>query len=192
MTIRRLTLSDLDVLVRFSKETFVAAFAAQNNPLDFSIYVEKAFAPATLESELGDPNAAFFFIENDTEAEPLGFMKINLREKPHDILPKSITQPLDFESLTMMELARIYVREAYHGKGVAQKLMQHAFDLADTEPALRGVQMLWLGVWEHNPKAMRFYEKFGFQKLGAHVFMLGNDPQTDILMGKKIRMDQNE
>ncbi|NJN33086.1 MAG: GNAT family N-acetyltransferase [Saprospiraceae bacterium] len=142
MMIRRLTLSDFDALARLSHDTFVAAFAAQNNPTDFKIYVERAFAPATLAAELINTNNAFFFIENDTDAEPLGYMKINLREKPHDILPESRIQNIDFESLTMMELARIYVRENYHGKGIAQKLMEHALELANTE----GVEMLWLGV----------------------------------------------
>lgn len=46
--------------------------------------------------------------------------------------------------------------------------------------------MCGLGVWEHNHRALRFYEKNGFIAFGTHIFQLGNDQQTDILMKKSV------
>jgi diamine N-acetyltransferase len=51
----------------------------------------------------------------------------------------------------------------------------------------QGCDTVWLGVWEHNPRAIAFYEKWGFEKFGAHDFLLGTDLQTDILMKKKLK-----
>ncbi len=41
---------------------------------------------------------------------------------------------------------------------------------------------MWLGVWEKNPRALRFYQKIGFQEFDKHIFTLGNEKQTDIMM----------
>lgn len=76
------------------------------------------------------------------------------------------------------EIHRLYVDEEWHGKGVAQQLMQASLE----EMKARGSDVVWLGVWERNPRAISFYSKFGFVEVGDHVFTLGNDPQRDIVM----------
>ena len=76
------------------------------------------------------------------------------------------------------EIHRLYVDEEWHGKGVEQELMQASLD----EMKIRGSDVVWLGVWESNPRAISFYSKFGFVEVGDHVFTLGNDPQRDIVM----------
>ncbi len=80
------------------------------------------------------------------------------------------------------ELNRLYVVAEWHGRGVARELMQDALDTAARE----GCDVLWLGVWEHNPKAMAFYRKFGLEIVGTHAFMLGQDRQRDLVMSVKV------
>jgi ribosomal protein S18 acetylase RimI-like enzyme len=81
-----------------------------------------------------------------------------------------------------MELKRLYVIRSWHGKGVAQALMHAAFDVARA----RGAKTLWLGVWERNERAVAFYGKHGFTRVGEHTFVLGSDPQTDWLLARPL------
>ena len=84
------------------------------------------------------------------------------------------------ENGTALEIARIYAVQKSIGKGVGRALMQHCIEIARQ----RNFRIIWLGVWEKNQKAITFYSKWGFEKFGDHMFMLGNDPQTDWLMKK--------
>jgi ribosomal protein S18 acetylase RimI-like enzyme len=81
-----------------------------------------------------------------------------------------------------LEIERIYVDRDFHGKHIGKQLLDKCFETA----RMNGVHVVWLGVWEHNPKALAFYKKWGFEKFGEHVFMLGNDAQTDWLMKKSV------
>lgn len=80
------------------------------------------------------------------------------------------------------EIQRLYVVDAWHGKGIAQDLMHACI----REMEARGSDVAWLGVWERNPRAISFYRKFGFVEVGDHFFSLGNDPQRDIVMARSI------
>jgi ribosomal protein S18 acetylase RimI-like enzyme len=81
-----------------------------------------------------------------------------------------------------LELKRLYVARAWHGRGVAQALMDAALDAARA----RGARTLWLGVWERNPRAVAFYGKYGFTRVGEHTFLLGADPQTDWVLARPL------
>jgi ribosomal protein S18 acetylase RimI-like enzyme len=80
------------------------------------------------------------------------------------------------------ELQRLYVISEFHGKGVAHGLMNACMD----EMTSHRSDVVWLGVWERNPKAIAFYKKFGFHEVGAHVFPLGNDPQRDVVLARPV------
>jgi ribosomal protein S18 acetylase RimI-like enzyme len=80
------------------------------------------------------------------------------------------------------EIKRLYIASHWHGKGVAQALMSACLD----EMKARGTDVAWLGVWTQNARAIAFYRKFGFAECGEHVFYLGHDPQTDIVMTRLI------
>ena len=82
----------------------------------------------------------------------------------------------------LLELKRLYVTRAFHGRRVAQALMEAALELART----RGAKTMWLGVWERNPRAVAFYAKYGFARVGEHTFMLGGDAQTDWLLARSV------
>ena len=156
-------------LALLSRQTFTEAFAAVNEEKYMSAYMDVAYAPEQLSRELANPHSRFFFA---CEGEhPVGYLKINFGEAQSDIR--------DPEA---MEIERIYVLKAFQGKGVGQLLM----DLAMTEAAIAGVRYVWLGVWEYNPLAQRFYRRNGFEVFGEHVFWLGEDKQTDILMRRDL------
>lgn len=169
ITIRKVTLADLDVLLAISKQTFFDAFEAQNNPEDFKIYTDAAFTADKLKSELLNPNSVFYFaVYQDDIA---GYIKLNFGDAQ-----------TEFKDANALEVERIYVTAAYQGKQIGKLLLDHAVDVAHREK----LKHIWLGVWESNINARRFYERHGFTTFSHHYFMLGNDRQTDILMKKML------
>jgi ribosomal protein S18 acetylase RimI-like enzyme len=170
MPIRKCGYDDWPLLQTFGREVFLATFGAVNKPENIQAYIEKAFHKNTIVAELSHPDSEFWLAtENDEVA---GYLKINFREAQ--------TEPVGPQG---MEIQRIYVAENFQGKGVAQALMTKA--RARAEDA--GMDFIWLGVWEHNPRAIRFYEKNGFEAFGTHVFHMGDEAQTDIMMQLKIK-----
>lgn len=80
------------------------------------------------------------------------------------------------------EILRFYVDRSAHGRGVAASLMHTCL----SELRSRGSGVAWLGVWERNPRAITFYRKSGFAPVGAHVFVVGSDPQRDVVMQRSL------
>jgi ribosomal protein S18 acetylase RimI-like enzyme len=85
--------------------------------------------------------------------------------------------------MNALEIARIYAVREKIGSGVGKAMLEFSIALAEKMKK----QIIWLGVWEHNIRAINFYERFGFKKVGEHVFMLGEDAQTDWLMQKELK-----
>ncbi|WP_136467877.1 GNAT family N-acetyltransferase [Flagellimonas onchidii] len=163
--LQQCTLSDLDLLVKISLETFAAAFEKHNDPRDFSDYVTSAFNNHKLSAEIQNPNSWFYFVKHNEET--IGYIKLNRGEAQSDIK--------DDKSL---ELERIYVLQPYQGKGIGRWILEQIRQLA----LKQRVDFIWLGVWEKNEAAIRFYQKHGFTKFGAHPYYIGKDKQTDWLM----------
>ncbi|UJH68985.1 GNAT family N-acetyltransferase [Allomuricauda sp. SCSIO 65647] len=159
------TVNDLPALAKISKETFVAAFEKDNDPEDFIAYVNEAFSVETLKKQLENNDAFFYFVYGDDEL--VGYFKINQNGAQTEL-----------KDASSLELERIYVLPEHQGKNVGGLIVQEVVELAKK----MGKKTLWLGVWEHNPKAIRFYEKHGFEKFGEHPYFIGNDEQTDWLM----------
>lgn len=158
-------IEDLDLLVDISKKTFIAAFEAQNDPDDFKTYLEEAFKSAKLKKEVETPEASFYFVYADEEL--AGYFKLNVFQAQTDIKAD--------ESL---EIERIYVLAAFQGKKIGQAMLTEIKSIA----LQQGKQFLWLGVWEQNAAAIRFYEREGFTKFGTHPYYIGSDEQTDWLL----------
>ena len=133
-------------------------------------YLENGFSTEKLTEELTDQNSEFYFAELDGNT--IGYLKVNVGQ--------SQTEIKDHNAL---EIERIYVLKEFHGKKVGQILYNKAIELAKD----KNVEFVWLGVWEQNPRAIRFYEKNGFVAFDKHVFKLGNDEQADIMM--KLKME---
>lgn len=171
LKIRRGTVGDAETLAPLAVKIFNDAFAA--NPLnkqeDMHAYIAEAFSLEQTRRELSDANTIFFIAEAD--AQMIGYAKLQ-EHSTEDCV--SDTRPI--------ELSRLYVLKDFHGQGIAGKLMDECFDIAER----KNYQTMWLGVWEHNLRAQKFYEKLGFVKVGSHVFQLGNDAQIDWVMEKKL------
>jgi ribosomal protein S18 acetylase RimI-like enzyme len=161
------TLHHLPTLQAISRETFYEAFAAHNTPADMAKHLDDNFNAHKLTAELTNPHTRFFIAWHGTE--PIGYLKLNLGPAQTDL-----------HDDTALELERIYVKAAWHGRQVAQQLYHIAEEVARTHSKT----YIWLGVWEHNPRAIAFYTKLGYTAFSSHIFMLGHDKQTDILMKK--------
>lgn len=171
ISIRRATADDAKVLTDLSYTTFWDAFAhhPKNAPDDLAHYMRQAFNVEQIAAELAEPNSIFLIAE--VESRPAGYAKLNL-----DTTEDGIT------AVRPIELARLYSHQEYIGRGVGQDLMDACFELARSGDH----DVMWLGVWEYNPRARRFYERNGFRQVGRHVFQLGSDPQIDLLMQREI------
>ena len=137
---------------------------------DMKKYLAENFSDEKMTTELNNPESQFYIAWD--EQSPVGYLKVNSGQAQ--------TELKDSNSL---EIERIYVKKAYHGKKVGQILYEKSLEAA----LLQKNEFLWLGVWEENPKAIRFYEKNGFVAFDKHIFKFGEDEQTDIMMKKVLR-----
>lgn len=165
ISIRRATPEDAELLARLGEQTFSETFAHLNTPEDMEAYLTSAFTPARLAGELADPRALFWVAE--VGGEPAGYAKLHDGEPPPEVTGE---RPV--------ELVRLYVLQRWLGLGVGPALMRTCVD----EARRAGHRAMWLGVWEHNERAKAFYRRWGFRRVGQHVFQLGSDPQIDWLM----------
>lgn len=171
ITIRFASETDAGLLADLAETTFRDAFEGhpKNAPEDMAAYMAEAFSEETVAAELADPDNIFLIAEIGGEA--AGYAKL-VRGK---IEPGVIaSRPI--------ELSRLYSHQKFLGKGVGQRLLDECIAIARREE----FDVIWLGVWEYNPRARRFYEKNGFRYVGSHIFLLGSDPQTDLLMQREI------
>ncbi|MCB1025268.1 MAG: GNAT family N-acetyltransferase [Acidobacteria bacterium] len=169
--IRHANLKDAEMLAALSFKTFYDAFHdhPKNAPEDMAAYMDEAFSTQTITKELSDSNSIFILAEIGGEA--VGYAKVTLGS-----IEKGI------EAGRPIELNRLYATQDQIGKGIGQKLIDECFKVASEH----NCDVMWLGVWEYNPRAQRFYEKQGFKVVGEHVFLLGKDPQIDLLMQKEL------
>lgn len=163
--ITKATLSDIDQLQKIGRQTFQETFSESNSEENMKNYLEEGFSNEKLTAELNDQNSEFYFATFDNEV--IGYLKINFGE--------SQTELKDSKAL---EIERIYVSKEFHGKSIGQLLYDKAIQMAK----LKNADYVWLGVWEENPRAISFYKKNGFVEFDKHIFKLGNDEQTDIMM----------
>ena len=159
------TTIDLDKLIQISQKTYYDTFIESNSAEDMQIYLETSMSRERLLMELNNKESIFYLAYVDNEL--IGYLKIN----------KGAAQTENFEQ-PCLELERIYILKEYHGKKLALLLLQKAIEQAKEMDA----KFIWLGVWEKNFRALRFYEKNGFVKFGEHNFAMGNDIQIDQLM----------
>ena len=165
MKIEKATIEDIDLLLEMGKTTFSQTFAANNTPENMAAYMNRAFTHEKLKSELENPNSEFYLVRIDEKA--IGYLKINTASAQ--------TEPQPHDTL---EIERIYVLEDFYGHGIGLKLLEKAITIARE----KHLKSIWLGVWEQNHRALRFYEKNGFQVFDKHIFKMGTDDQTDLMM----------
>lgn len=162
--------TDAVELAKFAARTFDETFAIHNNPTDFEEYLQRSFGPEQQSRELSDPNIVTLLVRRNGEL--VAYAQVR-RSQP----PPCITED------AAIELHRIYVDRPAHGTGVASLLMQAVHEVVREF----GGRHVWLGVWEHNPRAIAFYQKKGFVDVGNQPFMLGSERQEDRVMVAAVR-----
>ena len=167
LEIKKATVKDLNELQIIGRQTFSETFAAVNSEENMIKYLEESFADEKLTAELNNPNSHFYLAVLENKV--IGYLKLNTGNAQ--------TEKQDQNAL---EIERIYVAKEFHGKKVAQALYTQALQTAEQLKS----SYIWLGVWEKNFRAVSFYTKNGFVQFDTHIFRLGNDEQTDLLMKK--------
>ncbi len=158
-------LNDLPILRELSIQIFRQTFEEDNTPENMDRFLEEAYGEDKLKSELLNPESSFFILFVDDQ--PAGYLKVNTGSAQSEM-----------QDPDALEIERLYVDSAYQGQKLGAQMMMAAIDLARSLDKA----YVWLGVWENNFRAQKFYQKFGFHRFGEHVFVLGDDPQTDYLM----------
>lgn len=163
--IRTATEDDAEHLAELAHQTFIEAFGADNSTENMQAYCASHFSQAIQLNEINDPQRLTLLATH--EGHLIGFVQLRFGTAPECVVADNPA-----------EIQRLYVRAQWHGRGVAHDLMRTALQRI----AQRGHDIAWLGVWEHNPRAIAFYRKYNFQPVGEHKFQLGDDPQRDVIM----------
>ncbi|HEV7923060.1 MAG TPA: GNAT family N-acetyltransferase [Thermoanaerobaculia bacterium] len=164
-SIRRAGPADAAPLAELAARTFAEAFAAGNTAEDLAAFLAATYGEAQQRREILDQDVITLLVEEGGTL--IAFAQLRRGEAPQCV-----------EGPDPVELARFYVDRPWHGRGVAQQLMEAARAAAQN----LGARTFWLGVWERNPRAIAFYEKCGFRDVGSHLFLVGSDLQTDRVM----------
>jgi diamine N-acetyltransferase len=160
---------DAELIADLSRRTFYDSFGSQNTQEDMGKFMNEQFTKDALIKEVGAEGNIFLLA--CINEKPAGYVRMREGEM----------RP-EFQNKSSIEIARIYALQHSIGKGIGSALMQRCMDIAKE----RHREIIWLGVWEHNQRAINFYSKWGFEKFGEHDFVLGNDVQTDWLMKKDL------
>lgn len=168
--IKKASLLDIETIQIIGKQTFIETFAEVNSPENLENYLLESFNLEQLTLEINNPNSQFYLATLDSE--PIGYLKINFGDAQTEIINEND-----------LEIHRIYVLRAFHGKKIGQLLLDEVIKIANQA----AVNSIWLGVWEENHRALQFYTKNGFITFDKHIFTLGDDVQTDLLMQLQIK-----
>ncbi|MCF0073683.1 GNAT family N-acetyltransferase [Dyadobacter sp. CY261] len=159
------TINDLKTVRQIGIDTFYESFASVNTEENMAYYLETGFSEEKVVSELSNPDSEFHLAYEDDTL--IGYLKINHGPAQTELKDE-----------TALEIERIYVLKAWHGLKIGQLLYEKAMEIARE----RKYKYVWLGVWEKNEKAIGFYKRNGFVAFDQHLFKLGDDVQTDIMM----------
>ncbi len=170
VTVRSASRDDLSLLTELSRTTFRSTFAQDNTPEDMEAYLTENLSEEKIGRELSDPLSTFLIAERD--GRPLGYAKLS-----------EGTPDASVTGARAIELVRVYVLTEIIGSGIGARLMKECIGSATR----RGYETIWLGVWENNSRAIDFYHRWGFSEVGSHLFQLGSDPQTDLILQKSLR-----
>jgi len=168
--INKIKLSEVDELQTISRQTFFETFAEENTESDMEKYLDENLSIDILKNELNIPESEFYFASIGNKV--IGYLKLNFGQAQTELKDQKA-----------LEIERIYVLKEFQGKKVGQILFNTALQVAERIMA----DYVWLGVWEKNTSAISFYKKNGFKEFDKHIFVLGNDEQTDIMMKLRLK-----
>ena len=160
---------ELSLLRKVAIETFIETFAEFNTPENMEAVLKEAYDADTLEREWREEGSVCYLAWEGNNL--IGFVRLRLNDEAEDRLGKNT-----------IELQRLYVHPAHQGKKTGSLLMKRVVDYSSKQ----GYDWIWLGVWERNYKAQEFYAKWGFERFSEHTFQMGDDPQVDWLLRKRV------
>jgi len=147
----------------------VETFAPQNTQENMDKFMNEQFTHEALAKEVGAPGNIFLLAELD--GVPVGYARL-----------RELNNPPELKNVPSIEIARIYSIQSQIGKGIGAELMKRCIDIAKQN----NKQVVWLGVWKENHRAINFYKRWGYEIFGEHDFVLGDDVQTDWLMKRNV------
>lgn len=167
--ISKVNIEQIEPLRNISINTFTETFTEHNTESNMQLYLKENLSKEKLTQELNDPNSQFYFASSSTQI--IGYLKINTGQSQTELVNN-----------TSLEIERIYVIKDFHGKHIGDLLLEKSIEVAKH----LSLEYIWLGVWEKNERAISFYKKRGFIEFDKHVFKLGDDEQTDLMMKLKL------
>lgn len=165
MSIRIVNTNEVNTLQSFARMCFIDAFASLNTQENMALYLKDHLTIEQTKEEIQNKNTRFFFTEQDNQI--VAYAKIN----------QHIAQS-EQQLSNALEVERIYVHPDWQGRQIGAQLLKHLINLGRIER----FDHIWLGVWQENKAAIRFYQRHGFTTFSQHGFYLGNDLQTDLMM----------
>jgi ribosomal protein S18 acetylase RimI-like enzyme len=176
--IRRGQPGDAEALAELGARAFSDTFLADNDPADIAAFLANTFAPEKQAVELADSAVDYLVAEDRSALAGAGSGGLLVG---YAMLQRG-PAPACVAASAPIEIARLYVARAQLGRGAGEALMARCVE--DARNA--GHDVIWLGVWERNARAIRFYERWSFRRVGEHVFVVGSDPQTDLLFRRSL------
>lgn len=170
ITFRLANENDVKLIKNVSWQTFFDTFHPYNTKKDMELFLKTNFNEETVRNEIVDKRNAF--IVAYVKKQFSGYAKLSESENPQELA-----------ALDAIEISRIYASKEKIGTGIGKALMERCLRFAKE----KNKDVIWLGVWEHNQRAIQFYRRWGFEKFGEQFFMLGNDKQNDWLMKKELK-----
>ena len=167
--IRECLFSDIAGMREVAIQSYVDTFAEVNTPENMSAFLNEAYSQHKLQQEFHEPGSKLYLACEG--AKIAGFLRLRISKEVEDKLGDNT-----------IELQRLYIHKDFQNQKAGKMLMQKAIDFAIEKK----FEWIWLGVWERNFNAQRFYHKWGFEKFAEHVFQMGADPQIDWLLRKKL------
>jgi diamine N-acetyltransferase len=169
LQIRKASIRDVSILKEIGRQTFYETFHDTNTEENLTTYLDQSFTDEKLKQELSNPSSRFYIATKGDKV--VGYLKVNFGQAQ-----------TEFRFDGWFEVERIYVVQEFWGKSIGQALLNFAINLASEQES----SCVWLGVWEKNHRAIRFYEKNGFVPFDRHIFQVGDDSQWDLLLKKEI------
>ncbi len=169
LEIRQATISDVQIISALGITTCYEAYFELDPSKDLAEYCVKFFSLEALTNEFEDANSTFLIAESDGKA--IGYVKLREGKKIECLRGKNA-----------IEVQRIYILEKMKGKRIGESLMNRCFEIAQE----KGYETLWLGVWDKNIAAQKFYEKIGMKIIGTTDFSDGKNEFINLVFAKEI------
>jgi len=167
--IRKAKIEEVPAVLELAVEVYTDTFAEHNSPENMQAFFNEVYTLEKFKEEFNELDSILYIALDDLKI--VGFLRLRLNSEVDHQLGKN-----------HIELQRLYIHRDYHGSSVSKLFMEEALNYAEEKKH----EWIWLGVWEKNFRAQKFYTKYGFEKFGSHTFQMGDDPQVDWLLKKKL------